>query len=65
MSMKKPGAAGTAKKSAARAAPRKAAARSSTAGHIMEAPKGPRTVSHRRIQEAVEKVFRERNPAHA
>lgn len=28
--------------------------------HIMPAPKGPRTVSHRRIREAVAKVFQER-----
>lgn len=65
MSIKKRGAAGSGKKSAARPAARKMAARSIAADHIMEAPKGPRTVSHRRIQEAVEKVFRARNPAHA
>lgn len=35
------------------------------AAHIKPAPKGPRTVSHRRIVEAVEKVFRERNMTHA
>jgi hypothetical protein len=34
------------------------------AAHIMAAPKGPRTVSHRRIVEAVEKVFRERDVMH-
>jgi hypothetical protein len=28
--------------------------------YVLSAPKGPRTVSHKRIKEAVEKVFRER-----
>jgi hypothetical protein len=32
----------------------------SKASYILAAPKGSRTVSHRRIKEAVEKVFRER-----
>jgi hypothetical protein len=35
------------------------------AAHIMAAPKGTRTVSHRRIEEAVDKVFRERSLTHA
>ena len=35
------------------------------AAHIMAAPKGARTVSHRRIEEAVDKVFRERSLTHA
>ena len=35
----------------------------SAAAHILAAPKGPRTVSHRRIKDAVEKVFRERSTA--
>jgi hypothetical protein len=35
------------------------------AAHILEAAKGPRTVSHRKIKEAVEKVFRERSQARA
>jgi hypothetical protein len=30
------------------------------AAHILRAAKGPRTVSHRKIKEAVEKVFRDR-----
>ncbi len=30
------------------------------AAHILQAAKGPRTISHRKIEEAVEKVFRER-----
>jgi hypothetical protein len=34
------------------------------AAHIMAAPKGPRTVSHRRIVEAIDKVFRERTITH-
>jgi hypothetical protein len=42
----------------------KAAGARSPAAHIMAAPKGPRTVSHRRIAEAVEKVFRERTMTH-
>jgi hypothetical protein len=37
----------------------------SAAAHIKAAPKGPRTVSHRRIAAAVEKVFRERSLANA
>jgi hypothetical protein len=37
----------------------------SPAAHIKAAPKGPRTVSHRRIVAAVEKVFRERSMANA
>jgi hypothetical protein len=36
----------------------------SPAAHIMAAPRGPRTVSHRRIAEAIEKVFRERTITH-
>ena len=35
------------------------------AGYILAAPKGPRTVSHRRIKQAVDKVFRERSGADA
>jgi hypothetical protein len=35
------------------------------AAHILPAAKGPRTVSHRKIKEAVEKVFRERSHARA
>jgi hypothetical protein len=35
------------------------------AAHILPAAKGPRTVSHRKIKEAVEKVFRERAHARA
>ena len=33
------------------------------ASYILSAPKGPRTVSHRQIKTAVEKVFRERAEA--
>ena len=33
------------------------------AAHILPAAKGPRTVSHRTIKAAVEKVFRERSDA--
>jgi hypothetical protein len=33
--------------------------------HILPAAKGPRTVSHRQIKEAVDKVFRERAHARA
>ncbi len=39
---------------------KKAVAEKSAAAHILSAPKGPRTVSHRKIKDAVEKVFRER-----
>ena len=53
-----------AKKRAARPASKAVGARSAAA-HIMAAPKGPRTVSHRRIAEAVDKVFRERTLANA
>jgi hypothetical protein len=35
----------------------------SPAARILEAAKGPRTISHRKIKEAVDQVFRER--AHA
>jgi hypothetical protein len=52
-----------AKKRAAAAS--KAVGARSPAAHIMAAPKGPRTVSHRRIAEAVDKVFRERTMANA
>ncbi len=38
-----------------------ARSRKSAAAHIMPAPKGPRTVSHRKIQAAVEKVLLERS----
>ena len=31
-----------------------------TASHIMPAPKGPRTLTHRQIKRGVEKVFEER-----
>jgi len=34
------------------------------AAHILSAPKGPRTLTHREIKKAVEKVFRERYGAH-
>jgi hypothetical protein len=36
----------------------------SPAAHIMAAPKGPRTVSHRGIAEAIDKVFRDRTMTH-
>ena len=39
----------------------KAGSRNSAAAHIMPAPKGPRTVSHRKIQAAVEKVLLDRS----
>lgn len=39
---------------------RKAGVAKSAAAHILSAPKGPRTVSHRKMKDAVEKVFRER-----
>jgi hypothetical protein len=41
----------------------KGEAMAKAAAHIMAAPKGPRTVSHRKIVAAVEKVFRAREHA--
>jgi hypothetical protein len=38
-------------------------AKSSAASYVLSAPKGPRTISHRRMKEAVEKVVRERHVA--
>jgi hypothetical protein len=54
-----------AKKQAAGRPASKAVGARSPAAHIMAAPKGPRNVSHRRIAEAVDKVFRERTIANA
>jgi hypothetical protein len=54
-----PGKTRSAKASPAKMASAKAAA------HILQAAKGPRTVSHRKIKEAVDKVFRERSRARA
>jgi hypothetical protein len=51
--------AGSLKASPAKMASAKAGA------HILQAAKGPRTISHRKIKEAVEKVFRERSHARA
>jgi hypothetical protein len=48
----------------AKAGPAKMAS-AKAAAHILQAAKGPRTVSHRKIREAVEKVFRERSHARA
>jgi hypothetical protein len=48
--------------SAAKPTP-KVAAKSTGASYVLSAPKGPRTVSHRRIKAAVEKVVRERHVA--
>lgn len=56
-------------KRSAEAPPKKATAASpdakhsvkkSTGSYVLSPPNGPRTVSHKRIKEAVEKVFRER-----
>jgi hypothetical protein len=38
---------------------------SKAAARILQAAKGPRTISHRKIKEAVDKVFRERPHARA
>jgi hypothetical protein len=63
--------AGAKRTAAAKPAPDKARsakarpASADAAAHILPAAKGPRTVSHRKIEEAVEKVFRERAPARA
>jgi hypothetical protein len=54
-----------AKKPAAGRPASKAVGARSPAAHIMAAPKGPRTVSHRRIAEAVDRIFRERTMANA
>ncbi len=48
--------------SGARSSP-KVTAKTSAASYVLSAPKGPRTISHRRIKEAVEKVVRERHVA--
>ena len=48
----------------AKTAPAKMAS-AQAAAHILQAAKGPRTVSHRKIKEAVDKVFRERAHARA
>lgn len=61
MAMKKLSRTTSTKASTARAT-KKNAVRGGTV-HIMPAPKGPRTVSHRRIKAAVLKVIRDR--AHA
>ena len=45
----------TAAKPAPKQTPKK-----TTGSYVLSAPKGPRTVSHKRIKGAVEKVFRER-----
>jgi len=58
------GAAGTAKRRMTRKAGKKASG-AKAAAHILDAAKGPRTVSHRRIKSAVEKVLRERSLADA
>jgi hypothetical protein len=46
-------------------APTTKAATAQAAAHILPAAKGPRTISHRMIEEAVDKVFRERSHARA
>jgi hypothetical protein len=56
---------GDAKRGMVRVTAKKASARKAAAPHILAAPKGPRTVSHRRIKQAVDKVFRERSGADA
>jgi hypothetical protein len=48
----------------AKARPAKTAT-AKAAAHILQAANGPRTVSHRKIKEAVDKVFRERAHARA
>ncbi len=53
--------AGTKQAGAVKAA--RAGTAGSTASYILSAPKGARTLSHRRIKTAVEKVFRERAEA--
>jgi hypothetical protein len=58
------GAAGTGKRRVTRKAAKKASL-TKAAAHILGAAKGPRTVSHRRIKSAVEKVLRERSLADA
>jgi hypothetical protein len=56
-------------KAAAKRIPGKVAAKHQrgaehVAPSILSAPKGPRNASHRRIQEAVDKVFRNRTTVH-
>lgn len=41
----------------------KTSSREAAGSYILSAPKGPRTLSHRRIKEAVEKVFQGRDYA--
>ncbi|MBV9537404.1 MAG: hypothetical protein JOY70_00575 [Acidisphaera sp.] len=51
---------GTASKSAGAALAKKAGVAKGAAAHVLSAPKGPRTVTHRELKAAVDKVFRER-----
>lgn len=44
----------------AKSAASKASSRNIAGSYVLSAPNGPRTLSHRRIKAAVEKVFRER-----
>ncbi len=60
MTTKRPGAAAKSKSAEA-----KKTAVAKAGAHILQAAKGPRTVSHRKIKEAVDKVFRERSQARA
>lgn len=53
---------GSGKTASAKPAPPKLASRNAAA-HILQPAKGPRTISHRQIKEAVEKIFRERAQA--
>ena len=62
MAMKRSGR-GTGAKQSAAAATAKTGPHKVCFSYILEAPKGKRTVSHRRIEQAVDKVFRAR--AHA
>lgn len=50
----------TASKSAGAPSAKKASFAKSAAAHVLSAPKGPRTVTHRELKAAVDKVFRER-----
>lgn len=52
------------KTTARKAAARKPAAKKGET-YILSAPKGPRTLTHRQIKQAVEKVFEERYGADA
>ncbi len=65
MTTKRVSRSGSSTKAMKKSAPRKMAAGKGPAGHIMPAPKGKRTLTHRQIEQAVKRVFERRAPADA